>query len=331
MGSNLTARRRANLVLGSSLPAAVLIALVLGSPHLEVAEILKLFQTDEVTPTRFIVAEFRAPRVAVGALVGFALGIGGALFQRVTRNPLGNPDILGFTASAATGALVASILLGLPSAGVALGALIAGLLVAVVLVALFATRSLTMGQLVICGFGISILASAVNTMLVLAAPLQRAYSAARWLLGTLEYSSWEAALSIVLSLLTISPLLLVAYRWNSVEGFDDDKLSVLGVHTRMRSFALIVVGLLFTSVGVAGAGPIALVGFAAPQAARLLYRVGVVPIVGAGVTGAILVTLADTLARVLLAPTQLPVGVVTVVIGGLLLVGLITRDRSVWS
>src|SRR5690606_10481901 len=159
-----------------------------------------------------VVVEWRLPRTALALILGAALGISGAIFQSLTRNPLGSPDIIGFDAGAYTGALIVITLLGGGYVAVAGGALAGGLVTAALVYVLAYRRGVQGFRLIIVGIGVAAMLTALNTWLLLRAQLEVAMSAAMWGAGSLNGMSLERLGYAALILLVLIPLALVMSR-----------------------------------------------------------------------------------------------------------------------
>jgi len=273
-----------------------------------------------------VVVEWRLPRTALALLLGAALGISGAIFQSLTRNPLGSPDIIGFDAGAYTGALIVITLLGGGYVAVAGGALAGGLVTAALVYVLAYRRGVQGFRLIIVGIGVAAMLTALNTWLLLRAQLEVAMSAAMWGAGSLNGMSLERLGYAALILLVLIPLALVMSRAMSQLELGDDAARALGVNAEPNRLALLVIGVALTATVTATAGPIGFVALAAPQLARRLAGSAGVTMLPAAAMGALLLAAADYLAQRAFAPTQLPVGVVTVSLGGVYFVWLLLRE-----
>ncbi|WP_399510015.1 FecCD family ABC transporter permease [Williamsia muralis] len=274
-----------------------------------------------------VVMEWRMPRVLLALILGAALGVSGAVFQSITRNPLGSPDIIGFNTGAYTGALVVLLIIG--GGGyydTAVGALVGGMITALLVYLLAFKRGVQGFRLIIVGIAISAVLSSVNAWLILRADLEDAMSAAVWGAGSLNGLGWTQARPALILLAVLTPLLVLAsYRMPMLD-LGDDAAKALGIRAEPTRLVLIVLGVALTAVATAGAGPIAFVSLAAPQLARRLTRTPGVAMLPAAVMGALLLVASDLIAQRAFTPTQLPVGVVTVSVGGLYLVWLLARE-----
>lgn len=302
-------------VVAAAAVSVALLALATGSYQLSVGQVISALVGGETGIVHDIVVEWRLPRVAATLVFGAALGVSGAMFQSLTRNPLASPDVIGFSTGSYTGALIVMMLIGGSYLSVAAGALAGGIATAVV-VYVFAYRRGVQGfRLIIVGIAISAMLGSLNTWMILRAELDVAMAAAAWGAGSLSGITWEQVLfggAIIVMLLMVSGLLSRPMR--QLEPGDDTAASQ-GVRVGFSRLALVVVGVALTATVTAASGPIAFVALAAPQIARRLARTAGITLAPAACIGALLLGVADYAAQHL-APTPLPVGVITVMIGG---------------
>ena len=312
-------------VLAILLLGAMLAALSLGAHTVAVSQVLATVFGDGSPTDELIIGELRLPRVVAGALVGVALGAAGGIFQSVTRNPLGSPDVVGFDSGAATGALVAMLVLhgAVPTP---VGAVIGGALTAVAVFALSARGGVAPLRLVLVGIGAGALFGAINSLIIVRAQSVDAQSASVWLVGNLAGRGWTEVAAL-------GPIVLVGVagaaaisRSLTLGEFADERSASLGLHPgRVRAIA-VALAVLLASGAVATAGPILFIALAAPQVARRLTRATGPNLVTSALTGAVLLVLADLAAREAFQPRQLPVGVLTGVVGGIYLIWLLGRE-----
>ncbi|MFG2539504.1 FecCD family ABC transporter permease [Streptomyces sp. NPDC048511] len=278
--------------------------------------------------TVMIVRDFRLPRVFVGLLVGAALGIAGCLTQTLAGNRLATPDLVGVN-DGATAAVVAA------AAGSTTGMVgnwwlgPVGAVAAAVLVVLCAGGAGSAGyRVLVTGIGVSTFLGAVGDLIMSRENDNTAGGVFLWAVGSLNGRDWGAGTPLALVLLLLVPLALAVGHRLQLLRFDDDVASSLGVDLRrLRAGALaLAVALAGTAVGVGG--PIAFVALAAPVLAQRMAGPTRVPVTGSALTGAALIAAADALGRVA-APVELPVGVVTSVLGGPFLLWVLFRpDRA---
>ncbi|WP_028921193.1 FecCD family ABC transporter permease [Pseudonocardia acaciae] len=292
------------------------------------------------TAQRFIVLELRLPRTLTGVGVGAALGLAGAITQRVARNPLASPDLLGVTAGASaaavtlialgggTGAVVGVLAsLGLPGA-----ALLGGVVAASVVYGL-AYRGGAGGvegsRLVLVGVGVNAVATAITSWLLVIVNVTEAAQATVWLTGSLNARGWEHVAPIGLTLVVMVPVaLLLTFGLGAME-LGDDTARALGMRVDRFRAGLVLVALVLAAVATACAGPIAFVALVVPQVCQRLVGSSGPPLLCAAVYGALLTVGADLIARTVLS-ASLPVGIVTAVLGApYLLYLLVRRNRGV--
>jgi len=274
----------------------------------------------------FIIDTLRLPRLLTGLLVGAALAVGGALFQSLSRNPLGSPDVVGFNSGAATGALIVLLVLHGSMAAVSLGAILGGVGTALAVYVLAMRRGVSGYRLILVGIGMAAMLESVNSYLLTRSDLNEAQSAAAWLVGSLNGRSWEQVRPVALALVLLLPAAVRVARDLTLLELGDDTARGLGVHAERTRLAAIVVGIGLSAVATASAGPIGFIALAAPQVARRLTRAQGPGVIPAALCGAMLLTASDLAAQRVFAPTQLPVGVATGVVGGLYLAWLLSRE-----
>ncbi|MBD5784591.1 iron chelate uptake ABC transporter family permease subunit [Cellulosimicrobium terreum] len=306
--------------------AVGVVALTTGDYPLSVGQVLAALTGTADGPERMIVLEWRLPRALLALVLGAALGASGAIFQSLTRNPLGSPDVIGFNTGAYTGALVVLMVIGGGYGGVAAGALVGGIASAAIVYVLAYRKGVQGFRFVVVGIAVSAMLASVNAWLVITADLETAMAATLWGAGSLNGTSWaQAGPATVLVVVLLVATGFLAPRMRMLE-LGDDAATALGLRPEPARLALVVVGVALIAVVTAAAGPISFVALAAPQLARRLTGGAGVQILPAAVMGAVLLSASDLVAQRLLAPTQLPVGVVTVVLGGAYLVWLLVRE-----
>ena len=314
------------LVLAAVALAVGIVTLSSGDYPVPVPDVLRALLGQADGRVHMVVVEWRLPRTALALLLGAALGISGAIFQSLTRNPLGSPDIIGFDAGAYTGALIVITVIGggyLLTAG---GALLGGLVTAALVYMLAYRRGVQGFRLIIVGIGVSAMLTALNTWMLLRAQLEVAMTAAMWGAGSLNGMSLERLGYASIILLVLIPLAFLMSRAMAQLELGDDAARALGVDAERNRLALLVIGVALTATVTATAGPIGFVALAAPQLARRLTGSPGVTMLPAAAMGALLLAAADYCAQRAFAPTQLPVGVVTVSLGGLYFVWLLLRE-----
>lgn len=277
--------------------------------------------------TERMVLDIRLPRVLTACFVGAALGACGAVFQSITRNPLGSPDVIGLTTGAATGALAQIVVHGQSAQNVALGAVSGGLAAALVIYLLSARNATVSGQrLVLVGIGVGAILHAANGLMLVKGGLDDAVIANLWLAGTLNARSWTHAWLAVAGVAVFVPPMLLSARQLALMEMGDDVASQLGIAVERMRLTMVLCTVMLAALATGAAGPIAFIALAAPQLARRLGRSQGVPVAGGAAMGACLLTGADLLGQSQPLHLNLPVGKVTGLLGGLYLLWLLAAS-----
>ncbi|MFJ9021535.1 FecCD family ABC transporter permease [Streptomyces sp. NPDC102259] len=329
-GFSVRLEPRALIVVVALVVAALAASVVLigtGDFPIPAGDVVKTLLGDGNAGQEFIVNELRLPRVLVGLLVGASLGLGGALFQAVSRNPLGSPDVLGLGQGATAGALVMIVLFSGSTAQVAVGALVGGLATGTLLYLLAWKRGVHGYRLVLVGIGLSAIASAVNGYLMTKADFVDAARAVVWMTGTLDGRDWKQVWPLLVLVCVLVPLVLANGRGLRMMEMGDDVSHALGVRVERVRLLLMVSAVLLTAAATAAAGPVSFVALTAPQLARRLTRSPGPNLVPSLCMGAALLVTADWASQRLFGDGQLPVGVVTGVLGGVYLLWLLVTER----
>lgn len=314
------------LLLGAALAASVVL-IGTGDFPIPAADVLRTLVGEGNPGQEFIVNELRLPRVLVGLLVGASLGLGGALFQAISRNPLGSPDVLGLGQGATAGALTV-IVLGSGSANqVAAGALVGGLVTGLAIYVLAWKRGVHGYRLVLVGIGVSAIVTAVNGYLLTKSDIVDAARAVVWMTGSLDGRDWEQVWPLLALTAVLVPLVLVNARGLRMMEMGDDVSYALGVRVERVRLLLMVAAVLLTASATAAAGPVSFVALTAPQLARRLTRSPGPNLLPSLCMGATLLVVADWVSQRAFGSEQLPVGVVTGVLGGVYLLWLLVSER----
>lgn len=302
---------------------AAALSLTLGEYRLGLGEALRAaFGEGEPAP-EFIVDTVRLPRLLTAVAVGAALAVSGGVLQSLTRNPLGSPDVIGFTNGSATGALIVIVVFQGSMTQVALGALAGGLGTAVVMVLLLAGRGLHGFRVIVIGIGVSAMLLAANSYLITRADLHDALEAQSWLTGSLNSRGWDHATPVGVAVLVLLPLAFAYGRRLAVLEMGDDTARALGVDAGRSRLILLGLGVALAAVATAATGPIWFIALAAPQLARRLAGGAGPGLLPTAVLGAVLLVAGDLAVQRVFAPTPLPVGIATGTIGGLYLIWLL--------
>jgi iron complex transport system permease protein len=310
------------------LAAVTLASACLGQTYVSPAEVWHTLRTGS-GPYDLVVGELRVPRVALGALVGAALGLAGALVQTVTRNPLASPDVIGVGHGAAA-ATVLALATGAVSAPGAMPAVsVAGGLAAAALVYVLAwRRGMQPSRFVLTGVGIGVALSAIVQLYLTDSELEAAEQVKLWLTGSLNGRGWDQARPLAVVLLLCLPALVWASRAVRPLGLAPETAAALGVRVDRVRLGLTVLGVVLAATATGAAGPIGFVALTAPQLARRITRTPHLPLLCSALTGAFVLVAADLAARTLLPPLEIPVGALTSLVGGPYLLWLLGRRTA---
>lgn len=311
------------------LVVAVALGLAVGSRGLPLSEVLGVLGHRDGSDASIIVWEQRLPRTLLGVLVGAALGVGGALAQGITRNPLADPALLGVSAGAALAIVVGSFVFGITGLAPQILAATVGAAVvgsAVLLLAGYGRGGMPPVTLALVGLSMSALIVAVISVLVLL-DAQTLDEYRFWLVGALS-GRGNATLSVVAPVLLVGLAVVgLAVRGLDALALGDDMARGLGINiARTRLLAGLGV-ILLTATAVAATGPISFVGLVVPHAARAVTgpRHGwLLPY--AALFGAILLVTADVVGRLVVWPAELQVGVVTALVGAPIVLVMLRRS-----
>jgi iron complex transport system permease protein len=320
------------LLLGLAL-LAVLLSVRLGSVSLSTPEVLAVFLGRGDPVHRTILLELRLPRSLLGLFVGGGLALAGAVFQALLRNPLAEPYILGISGGAGAGAVLV-LALGLASAGsgVLPVAAFAGALVAILLVfrvAASADRSMDVRVLLLAGVVVGAFFSAVIALVLSLSEARAVRSAILWMMGSLSGAHWGSVGVVAAYTLPGALVLLALARSLNLMAIGEETASYLGTEVERVKKVAYGVASLITAAGVSMAGIIGFVGLIVPHGIRLLVGSDLRLLLPLSfLAGASFLTLADLAARLLLAPTEIPIGVITAFLGVPLFLVLLRRSMG---
>lgn len=325
MSALAPARRRAT-ALGAALLALVVVTalatLTMGGLGVALADlpagVVEVARGEATGKANFVLGHLRGPRLLVALGAGAALGASGALFQSVTRNPLGSPDVIGVSAGAGAGAAFVGLLLP-GTTSIVLGS-VAGAALAVGLVAVSTGTGLANPmRMVLAGIGVSAMAYAFTQYVVYVVARDKASVLSAYLNGSLNARGWDHVVTIWLVLaLAALPLALLSIPLGLTE-MGDEVAASLGVHSGAVRRRAVLLSVLLAGGAVAVAGPIAFVALTAPHITRRLAR-SARPLLGlSAVTGALLLSAADLATQQVPLLDGLPVGILTLAIGGVYL------------
>ena len=320
------ARRTRRVLVGLTLRLVLVLAArtMLGDFIITLPDFLRILGGTEIPGASYILMESKLPRALLGALVGIAFGVSGAIFQTTLRNPLASPDIVGVSIGASAAAVFAIVSLDQRGPAVSVAAVIGALGIAVIV--RWQAGSVGGNRLVLIGLGLSAGMVSVVQYLFSRADEWDAQLVLHWLTGSLNRVDWPIIWIFTVLLLVLMPLVLWLSRSSRVAELGEDAAAGLGVTPR-RSDALLLVAVLLVGIGVAATGPIAFVSFLAGPIARALNG-GRTTLAGAGLVGAVIVVGADHVAAYVVPDVNYPVGVVTGAFGAPFLLWLMASGRT---
>jgi iron complex transport system permease protein len=311
------------------LVGALVLGLLAGDTWLLLGDVVNWVQ-GRTGPAYTFVLDQRWPRVVAALLAGAALAVAGTTVQAVCRNPLAEPGLLGITAGAGVGAVTLITIVPLAGIWTMTGVAGGGALLAFALVYGLSWRDggLISDRLVLIGIGLQAGLFAVITFVILVTDPWNTGKALTWLSGSTYGRTPAQVIPVALALVALTPLLVRSRRELDLLVLDEDTPRVLGVRLERTRMVALVGAALLTSTAVSAVGVVGFVGLVAPHAARALVggrHARVLPV--AALFGAILVSLADTVGRSVIAPAQIPAGLVTALIGTPYFVWLLWRSR----
>lgn len=303
-----------NMALLLALLAAATASLGLGSVNLTPTQVWLALLGEGSTTHQLVVRELRLLRVLAGVGTGAAFALSGCLMQTLARNRLATPGIIGID-NAATAFAVASVIgVGASLAPPAMS--LAGAIVATALIFALAGGSGTQGyRFIVVGLGVGAIAGAVTQLILSWVAIDAANAAFPWTVGSLNARSPAALTLLGAGLMFCLPWAYSLVRGLSALRISDTVPTTLGINVRRLRGQSLLLAVALTGLAVAVAGPVGMVALLGPEIARMLCRHRGIPLLAAALTGALLMVLADLLGRLLLAPLEIPVGIITAVVG----------------
>jgi len=326
--TNILLDRRAaivTLLAATTTVILLILALLLGDFPVTLGEMLDVFTGRGEGLVRTVILEWRLPRAVAAVLFGAALAVSGALFQTITRNPLASPDIMGLANGSYTGMILALVFLGASWPILVTGSLVGGLVAAAAIYLLALRDGLQGFRFIMVGIGVSAILSSVNTWLLLRVDVDVALFASAWGAGTLNTSTLATLIPTGLSIIVLFCLLPLVTAPLRQLSLGDDAAASTGAAIKPARLFAIVIAIGLVSAVTAVSGPIAFIALSAPQITRRLAQTAEIPLIPTALVGGVLLLASDLVAQHVI-PLTLPVGVVTVVFGGIYLVWLLVRE-----
>lgn len=310
-------------ILALTLLAAGVVTLTVGTIVIGLDELFALLSGTAERRTDIVVVEWRLPRLLFAVAAGYGLALAGLLMQSVTRNPLGSPDIMGFDAGAYTGVLIMTLAVGVPTfLAKALGATVGGLAAAAVVLLLALRGGVTGFRLIILGIGTAAMLTAVNSYLLLTTTQELAAGAAAWNAGTFANLAFEQLNPYLVLIVPLLVAVVPVSRRLAQFTLGDDIAGTTGVSVTRTRVAATVLSVVIAAATTAVAGPLTFIALIAPQIAKRLARRDSASLLLTGLTGALLLVVADYAAEWLSIAT----GLLTICVGGAFFVYILIRE-----
>lgn len=315
-------------IAGSLLVLAIVAATAFGAVTLRPGQVLNgLFNGGDLF-ARQVVWDLRLPRVLIAALVGAGLAIAGAILQTITRNPLGDPHIFGFSAGAGVAAIGLLLFVpGYPAGLVPVAAFVGSLVAAAIVFALAWRGGISPVRFALAGVAVAALFTAISTTLIASSDLFT-QAVLAFLAGGLYLTNWQDLWTVLPYTVVAGAVAIVFADWLNILALGDDVARSVGLRVERTRLVLVALAAVMTGAAVSVAGLVGFVGLVAPHVARLFVgsdeRVAL-PL--AALLGALLLVVADVVARLVIAPSEIPVGILTAIVGAPVLL-ILVRTRT---
>lgn len=307
-----------NAIANSSLLLALLVAAItslsMGTVQVSPPDVLQALMGNADPMTAFVVNELRLSRVVAGLLSGAALAMAGCLMQTLARNRLATPGIIGID-NAATAFAVASVVgvgLSLAPSAMALAGAACATAIAFGLAGANGTRGY---RFIVAGIGIGAIAGAVTQVMLSRVAIDAANAAYPWTVGSLNARSGNSVLVLAIGLAAGYAILMLISRALNTLQFSDAVAIALGTRLKATRILGLALSVLLTGLAVSVCGPVGLIALLAPELARTICRPGKVPLTASALAGATFMVAADLLGRTLFSPLEIPVGIITAIVG----------------
>jgi iron complex transport system permease protein len=317
-------------VLSLFLIAAILLHVMLGEYPIAALDVLRTIFTPENTEYGFVVTTLRLPRALIASLAGMSLAVSGAIVQGIVRNPLASPDVIGIGSGAGLAAVIVIVLFPSSPLYVLPVSALLGAVAAAVLIYLLAWKAGSSPlRLILAGIGISAILQALITIITISGKIHLVRKAAIWMAGSIYSRSWEHFWPLLPWTAVFIPLVMALSRHLNALELGEDVAKGLGTQIEWKRGLLLFACVALVGSAVATAGTIGFVGLMAPHIARRLVGSGHGALVPASaLVGGLIVLLADLAGKLVFAPIEIPVGIVTAVIGAPYFVSLLISQRN---
>jgi iron complex transport system permease protein len=307
------------------------VSLTIGSASLTVTDVWQALMGSQHNPlASTIIWQVRLPRLLCAMLVGAGLAIAGAVLQNASRNPLADPYLFGLMAGAGLGASIASILLPAHILSLTLAAFLGALFaVALVFLVCMGKQWRKIEMTLLAGVAVSFMLSAISSFILYFADPFAANKVIFWLMGSLSRTNWDSVVIIAPAVCVLLLVALMLRRQLDALLLSDESAQTLGVNPARLRFILLLLTALVTACIVAQCGGIAFVGLMIPHLVRYFFGVTAVPLLlGCAVVGALFLVWVDNLARSALLTQEIPLGIITSVLGSVFFLVIMRQRRS---
>lgn len=317
------------VVVSALTAAVVMMSLVGGELSVSMASAVAVLRGGGSDLDRFVVWDLRLPRALTAVAAGWSFGAAGAVFQSLARNPLGSPDVVGFTSGSALGAVTAISLLGATtSAAIAAAAVVGGVVTAVVVAVAVGTRGNVGVRLVLVGIGVAAAARAGTDLMLTRSSVNDAQQAMVWLTGSLNGRTWQHLTLAMWGALACGASALAVQPFARLLECGDDLTISLGARAGVIRLVMAASGVGLAATATAAVGPVLFVSLAAPALARRVALTPGLSVAVSGAMGSLLVASADLVGSRVVGGVEFPVGVVTALVGAPHLLWLLQAHRS---
>lgn len=301
----------------------VLLGIAFGSTWIPIETVASVLLGGGERSERLIVLQLRMPRVAIAMLAGGAMAVAGYLLQKVTRNSLASPGVLGVLDGAALGVVIFLALfsnesnaLVIPIVWQPVAALIGAMIAITCVFALSGSQASSAIRLLMFGIAIGAVAKAATMILMLVGPIYRTTQAARWIAGAVNEVNWTEVTVVALALLPVLLVVLAISRHLRPTDLDEVSVRAVGLNLPVFRIFVFVLAAALTAIAVCFVGAVAFIGLMAPHMARMLVGRAVVPaLLVSFLLGAVMLAGADLIVRALFTPIEVPAGTVTAIVG----------------
>lgn len=309
------------------LVVSILVSLWLGTTNISIFDIAHLFVANDSTDLRQTIFYIRLPRIIMAVMTGAALAVSGCVFQAILKNPLADPFTLGISGGAAFGSAIAFVsgIFTLTSAFIVPLFALGGVLISIFIVYMLSYyKGFDSNSMILSGVVVSYIFSSIVMLLYVLAPSQSVHAAVMWLMGSLSYV--DIKILPFISIFIFTGVLFLAFCGNilNLVALGGEKSKTLGVNITRAIKLLFIVASTITAITVSACGVIGFVGLMIPHIMKKIVGANntiLIPV--CAICGAIFLLICDTVARIVALPIQMPVGIVTSIIGGVFFIFLL--------